>query len=201
MQHTYLAAMTLPLQLPTLLRPSCTDLKQTSIHYSFSDEDIVEQDYHSTMYRIPYSPDTFWTHFQYTVNQGSSSIQIELFLITANGECHTIVPPTIRNPQQWYDTCWPLPSISTSDHSGLYFKLIYPKVIQPGDSELCISLSLLGFLYLFPSQMTYLLCQAQKCQFVFLRGIKNSVILTSELCEAIPEYSVPVCRISEYLTD
>jgi hypothetical protein len=192
--------MTIPLQLPALLRPSCTDLKQTSIRYSFSDEDIVEQDYHSTMYRIPYSPHTFWTHFQYTVDQGSSSIQIELFLITSNGESHTLVVPMTRNPNEWYDTCWPLPSISTADHSGLYFKLIYPKVIQPGDSELCISLSLLGFLYLFPSQMTYLLCQAQKCQFVFLRG-KNSMIMTSELCEAIPEYSVPISRISEYLID
>jgi len=192
--------MTIPLQLPTLLRPSCTDPKQTSIRYSFSDEDIVEQDYHSTIYRLPYSPETFWTHFQYTIDQGSSSIQIEIFLITANGESHTLVVPMTRNPNEWYDTCWPLPSISTMDHSGLYFKLIYPKVIQPGESELCISISLLGFLYLFPSQMTYLLCQAQKCQFVFLRG-KNSMIMTSELCEAIPEYSVLISRISEYLID
>jgi hypothetical protein len=153
------------------------------------------------MYRIPYSPDTFWTHFQFTIDQGNHAFQIELFVITANGESHTIVPPMIRNANQWYDTYWPLPSISTSDHSGLYLKLIYPKVIQPGESELCISISLLGFLYLFPSQMTYLLSQAQKCQFVFLRGIKNSMIMTSELCEAIPEYSVPISRISEYLID
>jgi hypothetical protein len=190
--------MTLPLQLPTLLRPSCTDLKQTSIHYSFSDEDIVEQDYQSTMYRIPYSPDTFWTNFQYTIDQGNYAIQIEIFLITANGESHTLVSPIIRNPQQWYDTCWPLPSVSTSDHSGLYLRLIYPKIIQPGESDPCVSLSLLGFLYLFPSQMTYLLYYEQQCKFVFLRG-KNSMIVTSELCESIPEYSVPVCPISEYL--
>ena len=190
--------MTIPLQLPTLLRPSCTDPKQTSIHYSFSDEDIVEQDYHSTIYRLPYSPETFWTHFQYTIDQGSSSIQIEIFLITTNGESHTLVVPMTRNPNEWYDTCWPLPSVSTTDHSGLYLRLIYPKIIQPGELDPCISLSLLGFLYLFPSQMTYLLCQAQKCQFVFLRG-KNSMIMTSELCEAIPEYSVSISRISEYL--
>jgi hypothetical protein len=195
-----MVAMTLPLQLPTLLRPSCTDLKQTSIHYSFSDEDIVEQDYHSTMYRLPYSPDTFWTHFQFAIDQGNSTFQIEIFLITANGECHTLVAPMIRHPNEWYDTHWPLPSISTADHSGLYLKLIYPKVIQPGESELCVSISLLGFLYLFPSQMTYLLYRAQQCQFAFLRG-KNSMIVTSELCETIPEYSVPVYPISEYLTD
>jgi hypothetical protein len=192
--------MTIPLQLPTLLRPSCTDLKQTSIHYSFSDEDIVEQDYHYTMYRFPYSPETFWTHFQFIIDQGNSSIQMEIFLITANGESYTLVPPMIRNANEWHDTHWPLPSVSTTDHSGLYLKLIYPKVIQPGESEPCVSISLLGFLYLFPSQMTYLLSQEQQCQFVFLRG-KNSIIVTSELCETVPEYSISVYPISEYLTD
>jgi hypothetical protein len=198
MWYDHLVAMMIPLQLPTLLRPSCTDPKQTSIHYSFSDEDIVEQDYHSTMYRIPYSPETFWTHFQFTIDQGNHAFQVEIFLITANGESHTLVSPMIRNAQQWYDTCWPLPSVPTSDHSGLYLRLIYPKIIQPGESDPCISLSLLGFLYLFPSQMTYLLYHEQQCKFVFLRG-KNSMIVTSELCESIPEYSVPVCPISEYL--
>ena len=198
MWYVHLAVMTIPLHLPTLLRPSCKDPKQTSIHYSFSDEDIVEQDYHSTMYRIPYSPETFWTHFQFTINQGNHAFQVEIFLITANGESHTLVSPMIRNAQQWYDTCWPLPSVPTSDHSGLYLRLIYPKIIQPGESDPCVSLSLLGFLYLFPSQMTYLLYHEQQCQFVFLRG-KNSMIITSELCESVPEYSVPVCPISEYL--
>ena len=192
--------MTIPLQLPTLLRPSCTDPKQTSIHYSFSDEDIVEQDYHSTMYRIPYSPDTFWTHFQFAIDQGMNSFQIEIFLITANGECHTIVAPMIRNLNEWHDTCWPLPSVPTADHSGVYLRLIYPKIIQPGESDPCVSLSLLGFLYLFPSQMTYLLYRAQQRQFAFLHGEKNSMIVTSELCEAVPEYSVPIYPISEYLT-
>ena len=190
--------MSLPLQLPSLLRPTCTDPKRTSIHYSFSDDDIVEQDYHYTMYRIPYSPDTFWTNFQFTIDQGNNSVQMEILLITANGECYTIVAPMIRNPNEWYDTYWPLPSISTADHSGLYLRLIYPKIIQPGESDPCVSLSLLGFLYLFPSQMTYLLYHEQQCQFVFLRG-KNSMIITSELCESVPEYSVPVCPISEYL--
>ena len=190
--------MTIPLHLPTLLRPSCKDPKQTSIHYSFSDEDIVEQDYHSTMYRIPYSPETFWTHFQFT-NQCSSSIQIEIFLITANGESHTIVSPMTRNEKQWYDTCWPLPSVSTADHSGLYLRLIYPKIIQPGESDPCVSLTLLGFLYLFPSQMTYLLYHEQQMQFAFLHGEKNSMIVTSDLCESVPEYSVPLYHISEYL--
>ena len=192
--------MTLPLQLPSLLRPTCTDPKRTSIHYSFSDEDIVEQDYHSTMYRIPYSPDTFWTHFQFAIDQGMNSFQIEIFLITANGECHTIVAPMIRNLNEWHDTCWPLPSVPTADHSGVYLRLIYPKIIQPGESDPCVSLSLLGFLYLFPSQMTYLLYRAQQRQFAFLHGEKNSMIVTSELCEAVPEYSVPIYPISEYLT-
>ena len=101
----------------------------------------------------------------------------------------------IRTPQQWYDTCWPLPSLPTSDHSGLYLKLIYPKVIQPGESELHVSLSLLGFIGLFPSQMTYLLYRAQECQFVFLHG-KNSTIMTANI-EADYESSGPLYPISE----
>jgi len=170
-----------------------TDLKR--ILYSFSDEDIVEQDYRYTMYRLPYSPDIFWTHFQFDVSNGDNLFQIEILLITTNGECHTLVAPIIRTPQQWYDTCWPLPSLPTSDHSGLYLKLIYPKVIQPGESELRVSLSLLGFFGLFPSQMTYLLYRAQQCQFVFLHG-KNSTIMTAN-SEADYEYSVPLHTLSE----
>jgi hypothetical protein len=177
MDLIYIVPMSLPLDVIRKCQPTIMDPTRYSIQYTFSDEDVVEQHYDFTLYRVPYSLDTYWTHFKFAPYGTQSSLLFEMLLISHRGESHTIMESMKRNPDEWYDTTWPLPSLPITNHSGLYLKVIYPS--QPGESYVPPSFTLLGFLHLFPIVSTYLLC-SEHGSYIFLREKEKSTILCGD---------------------
>ena len=177
-----------PLALAYKIYPNTVNPKQHLIHYTFSEYDAVEHTFYSTLYQLPYSPETFWTHLRFA---GPSVHTLELLLITSNGDCKTL--KTISQPNEWHTTEWPLPSFPISQ-AGLYICLHYPK--EPGHSEPPITISLIGFLRLFPIVDRYLLCDYYPI-FLFLRDDPCTYRTLVDM-EDIEDKGVPLRPISHY---
>jgi hypothetical protein len=175
-----------PLALAYKIYPNTINPKQHLIHYTFSEYDAVEHTFYSTLYQLPYSPETFWTHLRFA---GPSVHTLELLLITSNGDCKTL--KTISQPNEWHTTEWPLPSFPISQ-AGLYLCLHYPK--EPGHSP--ITISLIGFLHLFPITDRYLLCDYYPI-FLFLRDDPCTYRSLVDM-EDIEDKGIPLRPISHY---
>ena len=153
-----------PLSLAYKIYPDTVNPKQNLIIYTFSEADAVEHSFYSTLYQIPYSPETFWTHMRF-VSEPLHAYRLDLLLITSNGDCKTLASSS--QTTEWVFTEWPLPSFPTGQ-AGLYLSLHYPK--EPGNYEPPITITILGFLRLFPIAERYLLYSHNQYQmFLFLR--------------------------------
>ena len=179
-----------PLALAYKIYPNTVNPKQHLIHYTFSEFDAVEHTFYSTLYQLPYSPETFWTHLRF-VSPSDHPYTIELLLITSNGDCKTLT--TVSQSNEWHTTEWPLPSFPISQ-AGLYICLHYPK--EPGHSEPPITISLIGFLRLFPIVDRYLLCDYYPI-FLFLRDDPCTYRSLVDM-EDIEDKGIPLRPISHY---
>ena len=140
----------LPLSVAFKLFPNHVDPRTHLVTYRFTEDDVVEQSYDSTLYRLPYSPETFWTHFRFGAEQ-EGLYHVELLLLTTDGDCVTLTKTT--DLLTWHSTDWPLPSFPLPSYAGLYFRVIYPAEHR----TLPAALTLLGFARLFPASPAYLL--------------------------------------------
>lgn len=184
------AMYTLPLSLAYKIFPSTVEPRKHIIVYTFTDNDIAEESYESTTYRIPFSPETFWTHFRFGSTQ-SGTYTVELFLITTQGDCITMTKQTEQT--EWHSTEWPLPSFPYDTYAGLYLRVIYPKE----ENTIPMSLSILGFARLFPLSDRYLLYSHEHAaRFLFLRDQTKSTY--HSLSHLHNEQGTPLRPISHY---
>jgi hypothetical protein len=166
------------------------DPAKYTIQYTFTADDIVEQEYDCTTYAFPYAPDIFWTHFRYSMYGIHYIRSMELFMITTNGDHHTLALFDKQTSIPWHDTVWPLPSMP---HSKLYFRVSHLTVIQPGESR-CL-LILLGFFELFPIRSAYLLSSKNEYQYLITKeGIRT-------ITDEIPTNIMKLIPLSEYAID
>jgi len=141
----------IPTQHVYKIKPGMTD--QLRVIYTFSEEDQIQ-----SMYRFPHCPGTFWTHFRFVQEKIYPPIEIELIVITED-TTHSILKSSISH--DWNDLKWPFPSFDGT-HSGLYLKVHGIEIGQ-------ISISLLGWINLFPTAPTYhLYGEDHICQFVIV---------------------------------
>ena len=181
---------TLPLSLAYKIFPSTVEPRKHLIVYTFSEFDVAEESYESTTYRIPFSPETFWTHFRFGSTE-SGTYGVELFLITTQGDCITMTKQTAQS--EWHSTEWPLPSFPYDTYSGLYLRVIYPK----DKNTISVSLSILGFARLFPLSDRYLLYSHEHAaRFLFLRDQTKSTY--HSLSHLQQEEGTPLRPISHY---
>jgi hypothetical protein len=193
----------IPLQVPFKIRPEINDPCGKSVSYIFSDHDIVEHAYDYTLYRVPHSPCTYWTNFQFTT-EPNSDLSIELLMITEDGSSCSITSSDM--PIEWHTTFWALPSIHTTDQSGFYFKVHY----KTRPDQLPRSISLVGFIDLFPAHSIYcLLGNDGACQFIVCKSDLSSYEknkpqtgtirqMTLEQKKVKIEDSIPIRPISQY---
>jgi len=143
----------IPAQHVYKIKPGTTDPDQLRVIYTFSEEDQIR-----SMYRFPHCPGTFWTHFRFFQEKTVyPPIEMELIVITEEDTTHSILKSSISH--DWNDLKWPFPSFDGT-HSGLYLKVHGIEIGQ-------ISISLLGWINLFPMAPTYhLYGEDHMCQFV-----------------------------------
>ena len=141
--------MNIPIDIPKRINPKIQDPISKSVIYYFPTKDSIIDTDGDILFKFPYSKDTFWTNFKYSYYGYNEPLEIGIKLITSNGYSYEIAPQIVREQMRWEDTIWPLPSIKTAN-GGIYLK------IKPvTDNEL--SISLLGFMNLYPSVEHYLL--------------------------------------------
>ena len=176
--------MEIPINIP---RHIIQDPISKSIIYYFSTKDGIIDTDGDTLFKFPYSKDTFWTNFKY-VCYGNKPLKIGIKLVTTNGYSYEIAPQIVREQKSWEETVWPLPSIKMVD-GGVYFKI---KLVA-GDE---IAISLLGFMDLYPSVEHYMLLSPYN-QFVFSNNVDLSVgsIYNVEHCDNICDIVKNACEV------
>jgi hypothetical protein len=180
----------IPLSLAYKIFPSTVEPRKHLVIYTFTENDVAEESYESTTYRIPFSPETFWTNFRFGSTQ-SGTYTIELFLITTQGDSITLTKQTTQN--EWHSTEWPLPSFPYDTYSGLYLRVIYPKE----ENTVPVSMSILGFARLFPISNRYLLYSHEHtARFLFLYEQAKSTY--HSLSHLQNEQGTPLRPISHY---
>ena len=154
----------LPTHIFEAIQPDITDSEKQSVIYTFTSNDMIDQTDESIVYRFPYSPCTFWTHFR-LIPQIDSSFTMDVVMTTEETTQHTIVSRT--GCRSWHDTHWPLPSLDSS-RSGLYLQ-----IYAPHGKQSIHSVHLLGWIDLFPAVPHYHLyginhiCQFQMIQYYY----------------------------------
>lgn len=159
--------MDIPTEIPLYINPTI-DALYSSVVYTFNSKDMLTDDNGNILYKFPYSKDTWWTNFKYSVYPSSNQqIIMSIILITDEGYTYTISRDEFIEQDKWYDTVWPLLSLNTQSNnskSGLYLQ------VRPlrGDENINISIKLLGFKHLFPKSQHYILISPiETYQFVF----------------------------------
>jgi hypothetical protein len=145
----------IPTQHVYKINPNTADPDRLRVIYTFSEEDQIR-----SMYRFPHCPGTFWTHFRFFQDKTYPPIEMELIVITEEDTTHSILKSSITH--DWNDLKWPFPSFDGT-HSGLYLKVHGIEIGQ-------ISISLLGWINLFPMAPTYRLYgEDHICQFAIVQ--------------------------------
>ena len=150
--------MAIPTEICSKINPDFKDPISKSIIYTFTAKDKFIDNQGCILYKFPYSKNTYWTNFKYNCYKGLSNqavpVEIGIQLETTDKYTYCLQMIHEREPKVWYDTEWPLPSVYTEDFkAGLYFK-----IKLPADGEdYSLSISLLGFMDLFPDVKNYLL--------------------------------------------
>ena len=140
-----------------------------SVIYTFTTEDIVQVLPDSTIYRIPYSEATFWTHVKYdSVDAHESRCRMEVILAASDESRTSLSPAHIMTPHTWYPMTWPLPSVSTPRSTGLFLQIWH----DDGPGSVPYSLHIMGFHELYPDAAVYLLIgSAHTCTVAFQRNV------------------------------
>lgn len=158
--------MDFPIDIPLHINPHIQDPIAHSVVYSFQNEDALEDARGYLVYKLPYSPNTFWTNFKYSYyGVDNPQIEIGIELDTSNDYNYNISYTQPREARVWHDTVWPIPSLNNPLNNGsVYIKVRTDSAFQRTNFRLF----LLGFTDLFPQVDHYLLLSASDLyQYVF----------------------------------
>lgn len=150
--------------------PALTDILKSGVRYTFSPSDIYQQTDQMTLYRVPYSDKTFWTHYKCDINGALASLfSVEVLLIDQLDSRAILNHEHEMTGYEWFPLTWPLPSLSTPKEKGLFIRITHK--VDPGTYQLC--LSIIGFTNLFPNYPSYLLTHKDKPILLFQRNIAS----------------------------
>jgi hypothetical protein len=182
------------------VNPSLSNTRQRSVQYTLSD--IYQQTDSMTLYRVPYSENTYWTHYKYGV-QGSipSDFSIEVVLIDQT-DCRAVLNHQPRmNLNEWFPLSWPIPSLSTPSDKGLFIRVTHH--VDPGTYH--YSISLIGFIDLFPYSAAYLLTHKTRPILLFQRNIAavehtdtSYIIAKQKIRDNLLSFPYPIPMSKEY---
>ncbi len=134
-----------------------------SIIYTFPESSKSIDKEGNTLLRFPYSENTYWTAFKYMPLDYTSSLDIEIILITNDGYTYTISPLNRRAIDTWHDTTWAIPSIRVREHTGIFLRIHGSFEHLKG-----FRFNLLGFMDLYPATENYILMsEFDTYQFIF----------------------------------
>jgi hypothetical protein len=142
--------MNIPIDFVKDINPNLTDPLSKSTVYTFVPGSHICNDDRELLFRFPYSENTYWTHFKYATSLPNTVLEVELLIVTDDGQECVILPLHVRSPSTWNDTIWPLPSVDTSI-SAIYLK------IKPPPTSVDIIVHLSGFVDLLPTIEQYVI--------------------------------------------
>lgn len=150
--------MDIPIEIVKSINPDIQDPVSKSVIYTFSARDLYYNSSGYTLYKFPYSKDTYWTNFKYSCYNITKNepAELEIGIEFVTSDDYEYCAKMLQNHQNkvWYDTEWPFPSINTvGSKAGIYFKIKFPS----DNDKYSFNLSLLGFMDLFPKVENYIL--------------------------------------------
>ena len=140
--------MNIPLDFVKDINPNLVDPLSKSTVYTFAPGSHQCNDARELLFKFPYSENTYWTHFKYATSLPNTILQVELLIVTDDGQDQVILPLQSKQPSTWHGTVWPLPSVNTPI-SAIYLKF------KPSNENLNIVLQLSGFIDLLPNVEDY----------------------------------------------
>jgi hypothetical protein len=160
--------MILPTDIPARINPRMQDPVAHSVVYSFPNEDVIYTHDGAYLYKLPYSRDTFWTNFKFSLyGVDNAELAIGIEIMTSDDFIYDIAPIVPRRAITWHDTVWPLPSANSGQNNGAFYIRVRPSSAAPFDLQ-NFRLQVLGFTGLFPRSQNYLLLtERYTYQFVF----------------------------------
>jgi hypothetical protein len=148
-----------PTAVPVKINPNNHNAIQSSVVYTFNNNDAIINEDGSRLYKLPYSKNTFWTNFKYSIygynNNNNLPLQMALKLVTTanpNRYDYYLLPQEDKHPNSWYDTVWPIPSLKLDNgvnSGGIYLKVVIPKDYNNFE----LKISLLGYINLFSEEV------------------------------------------------
>lgn len=170
----------IPLNIPYAINPTIQNPSSKSIIYTFSPSDIIREQNGHILYRFPYSKNTVWTNFKYSVWPSiGQQLIIGVTLVTSDNSIYSLGYDMFTQQNDWYNIDWPIPSTktrnNTESYEGIYLKI---KPIA-GDENININIQILGFIDLFPKVQNYILTSQNNAQeaiyeFVFTQHYKEN---------------------------
>jgi hypothetical protein len=145
--------MDIPTRIAAAIDPDHDDYIARSVVYTFNKLSAYEVTDTHHIFRFPYSANTFWTNYKYTMYSSEKSslnhLKIGIKVKLNDGEIRTISESDELEPSRWYSAHWAIPSVRPNDDNYIYFK-----VSNTPDE---FRISLLGFTDLFPKAQSYAL--------------------------------------------
>jgi hypothetical protein len=146
--------MDIPTRIAAAIAPYHDDYITRSVVYTFNKLSAYEVTDTHCIFRFPYSANTFWTNYKYTMYSSEKSslnhLKIGIKVKLTNGEIRTISESDELEPSRWYSIAhWVIPSVQPNNDNYIYFK-----VSNTSDE---FRISLLGFTDLFPKSTSYVL--------------------------------------------
>lgn len=161
---------TVPYDFARKVNPKLENILQHSIHYTFTSSDIYHQTDDITIYKVPYSEHTFWTHYKYGVTGAKpESFSVEILLTDQSGSRAILNHEPQMMTNEWFPLTWSIPSLSTPYDKGLFIRVTHR--VEPGTYQ--CSVCLMGFINLFPTHPSYILTHKNKSIILFQRNIAD----------------------------
>jgi hypothetical protein len=165
----------IPIEHVIRMNPSIEDPVKVSEIYTCTTQDFLSGDNKTLLFKVPFSPGTFWTHFKFTCTDlngfSTDELDIDVQLLTTDNYSYTInnnnISTCISNNNKkvhkvWHPFTWAIPSLYTPN-KGIYLKV----QAMPDSQRYFFNIKLLGFKELYPASSTYLLEENGTPQFVF----------------------------------
>jgi len=164
--------MNIPLDFVKDINPNLTDPLSKSTVYTFTPGSHQCNDSRDLLFKFPYSENTYWTHFKYVTSVPNTVLQVELLIVTDNGQYHVILPLQLLQPSTWHNTVWPLSSVNTSNSA------IYLKIKPSNENDIIVYLS--GFVDLLPRVDGYIISAASDIPVQLVISRKHNTIHSLE---------------------
>ena len=160
--------MFIPTDIPSRINPYMQYPLTHSVVYSFPNENAICAADGTYLYKLPYSMDTVWTNFKFSLyGVDNAELDIAIEINTSDDYIYDIAPLEPRQAATWHDTVWPLPSANSGQNNGAFYIRVRPSSAAPFDLQ-NFRLQVLGFMDLFPRSQNYLLLtERYTYQFVF----------------------------------